>query len=61
MVDDGTLHGPWTTTWVVLLLVLVGQNLSDLDIRPWSPPGAVVLMTGRGRIRGPEPADHQPK
>uniref|UniRef100_M1DE27 Cold shock domain protein 1 n=1 Tax=Solanum tuberosum TaxID=4113 RepID=M1DE27_SOLTU len=60
IVDDGTLHGPWTTTWAVLVLVLVGQNLSDLDIRPWSPPWVVVLMTGCGRVRGPEPADHQP-
>ncbi|WMV13764.1 hypothetical protein MTR67_007149 [Solanum verrucosum] len=49
LVNDGTLQGSLTTTWAILVLVLVGQSLSDLDIRPCSPPRAVVLMTGHRR------------
>ncbi|WMV46487.1 hypothetical protein MTR67_039872, partial [Solanum verrucosum] len=37
------------------------QNLSSPNVRPRSPPRAVVLMKGRGRVRGPELIDHHPK
>uniref|UniRef100_M1DQM4 Uncharacterized protein n=1 Tax=Solanum tuberosum TaxID=4113 RepID=M1DQM4_SOLTU len=47
MVDHGTLHRPWTITQAVL--VLVRHNLPGPEVRPWSSPWVVVLMTGRGR------------
>ncbi|WMV41769.1 hypothetical protein MTR67_035154 [Solanum verrucosum] len=55
MVDHGTLHGPWTTTLAVLLLVGVRQKLPGPYVIPRSPPRAVVLTTDRGRLHGPEP------
>ncbi|WMV08356.1 hypothetical protein MTR67_001741 [Solanum verrucosum] len=33
MVDHGTLHWSWTTTQVVLMLVVARQNLSLRDVR----------------------------
>uniref|UniRef100_M1DJ20 Uncharacterized protein n=1 Tax=Solanum tuberosum TaxID=4113 RepID=M1DJ20_SOLTU len=56
--EHRALHGPWIPAWTVLVLVVERQNPLVPNIRPRSPPRAVVLMTGHRRFRGKAPQDH---
>lgn len=61
MVDHETLHEMWTTTRAILVLLVARKNPPGPYIIPWSLSHALVFITGQGRVRRPQPADHSPK
>ncbi|WMV38356.1 hypothetical protein MTR67_031741 [Solanum verrucosum] len=50
----GPPHEPWEGSWRKY------RTTQSLGIRPRNPPRVVVLMTGDGGIRGPEPTYYNP-